>query len=58
MKKIIVQPPDLESIRQEHESWLAEMEALAVEAIATKNWDRFYAHLIDFQNEHNLHPLF
>ena len=47
--------PDLEAIRQEHESWLAELEGLAVEAIASNNWDAFYAHVVDFQNEHDLH---
>ena len=47
--------PDLEPIRQEHESWLAELEGLAVEAIASNNWDAFYAHVVDFQNEHDLH---
>ncbi len=47
--------PDLEAIRQEHESWLTELEGLAVEAIASNNWDAFYAHVVDFQNEHNLH---
>lgn len=45
----------LEAIRQQHESFLADLEGLAVEAIATNNWDAFYAHLIDFQNEHDLH---
>jgi hypothetical protein len=47
--------PDYEFIRQLHESWLAELEGLAVEAIASNNWDAFYQHLIDFQNEHDLH---
>ena len=47
--------PDLEAIRQEHESWLAELEGLAVEAIASNNWDAFYAHVVDFQNEYDLH---
>jgi hypothetical protein len=47
--------PDKEAIRQEHESWLAELEALAVEAIASNNWDAFYAHVVNFQNEHDLH---
>jgi hypothetical protein len=47
--------PDLEAIRQEHESWLAELEGLAVEAITKNNWDAFYAHVVDFQNEHDLH---
>ena len=26
-----------------------------MEAIATNNWDAFYAHVVDFQNEHDLH---
>jgi hypothetical protein len=46
---------DLEAIRQEHESWLGELEGLAVEAIATNHWDAFYAHVVDFQNDHDLH---
>jgi hypothetical protein len=54
MKEITVRP-DLESIKQEHESWLAELEGLAVEAIASNNWDPFYSHVVDFQNEHDLH---
>ncbi len=49
-------PPDLlEYIRQVHESWLAELEGLAVDAIATNDWTTFYAHVVDFQNEHDLH---
>ena len=47
--------PDLEAVRQEHESWLAELEGLAVEAIATNDWTAFYAHVVDFQNEQDLH---
>jgi len=47
--------PDLEAIRQEHESWLGELEGLAVQAIASNDWDAFYAHVVDFQNEHDLH---
>jgi hypothetical protein len=47
----IIETPDLEAIRQEHESWLAELEALAVQAIASNDWDSFYAHVIDFQND-------
>ncbi len=47
--------PDLEAIRQEHESWLGELEALVVQAIASNDWDAFYAHVVDFQNEHDLH---
>jgi hypothetical protein len=46
---------DLKAIRQEHETWLAELEGLAVEAIASNNWDPFYAHVVDFQNEYDLH---
>ncbi len=45
----------LEEIRQLHESFLAELEGLTVEAIATNNWDAFYAHVVNFQNEHDLH---
>jgi hypothetical protein len=45
----------LEEIRQEHEGFLTELEALAVQAIALNNWDAFYAHVVDFQNEHDLH---
>ena len=41
----------LEAIRQEHEPFLTQLEALAVMAIATNDWDAFYQHLIDFQNE-------
>jgi hypothetical protein len=45
----------LEDIRQEHEGFLSELEGLAVEAIATNDWTTFYAHVVDFQNEHDLH---
>ena len=46
---------DLESIRQEHETWLNELEGIAVEAIASNNWDALYTHVVDFQNEYDLH---
>lgn len=46
---------DLEAIRQENEPFLSKLEALAVCAIATNNWDAFYQHLIEFQSEHDLH---
>ena len=46
---------DLEEIRQEHETWLAELEGLAVEVIASNNWEALYTHVVDFQNEHDLH---
>jgi hypothetical protein len=49
------QPPDKEAIRQEHEAFLNELEGLAVEAIATNDWTAFYAHVVDFQNEQDLH---
>ena len=45
----------LEDIRQEHEGFLSQLEGLAVEAIAKNDWTDFYAHLINFQNEHDLH---
>jgi len=35
----------LEDIRQEHESWLAELEGLAVKAIASGNWTPVLEHL-------------
>jgi hypothetical protein len=37
--------PDLEAIRQEHESWLSQLEGLAVEAIASANWSPVLEHL-------------
>lgn len=46
---------DLDYIRQVHESWLADLEGLAIQAIASNDWDAFYAHVVDFQNEHELH---
>lgn len=45
----------LEAIRQEHEPFLTKLEALAVCAIATNDWNDFYKHLIDFQSENDLH---
>lgn len=45
----------LEAIRQEHEPFLTRLEALAVCAIASNDWNDFYKHLIDFQSEHGLH---
>lgn len=35
----------LEAIRQEHETWLAELEGLAVQAIATGDWTPVLEHL-------------
>jgi hypothetical protein len=49
-------PPDpLEEIRQEHEEFLTKLEELAILAIAFNSWDAFYRHVVDFQNEHDLH---
>jgi hypothetical protein len=45
----------LEAIRQEHEGFLSQLEGLAVEAIATNDWTKFYAHVVDFQNENDLY---
>jgi uncharacterized protein YqfB (UPF0267 family) len=45
----------LEAIRQEHEPFLTKLEALAVEAIASNDWNDFYAHLIEFQSKNDLH---
>lgn len=45
----------LEEIRAEHEDFLTKLEALAVYAIATNDWNDFYAHLIEFQSQHDLH---
>ena len=50
-------PDALEEIRQQHEPFLTELEGLAVEAIATNDWNAFYAHLIDFQSQHDLHGI-
>jgi hypothetical protein len=47
----------LEEIRQEFEGFLTQLEALAVQAIATNDWDAFYQHLIEFQSEHDLHGI-
>ncbi len=35
----------LEAIRQEHEEFLSQLEALAVEAIATNDWGAFSSHV-------------
>jgi hypothetical protein len=42
----------LEDIRQEHEGFLVELEALAVQALATGNWDKVFAHI----NQVRFHP--
>jgi hypothetical protein len=45
----------LEEIRQQHESFLTELEALAVQAIATNDWSDFYELLVNFQSENDIH---
>jgi hypothetical protein len=37
--------PDYEFVRQIHESWLTELEGLAVKAIASTNWSPVLDHL-------------
>ncbi len=44
-------PDQMEEIRQQHEAFLTKLEALAVSAIATNDWNDFYRHLIEFQSE-------
>ena len=36
---------NFEEIRQEHEPWLNDLEALAVKALASGNWGEVYGHL-------------
>jgi hypothetical protein len=43
--------PPLEDIRQEHESFLSELEAAAVHAIASNDWSAFYTRVGDFQGK-------
>lgn len=38
----------LEDVRQEHETWLAELEGLPVEAIASGIWEPVYDHIASF----------
>lgn len=37
--------PDLELIRSSHESFLNDLEGLAVEALATRDWSAVYDHI-------------
>ncbi len=37
--------PDLEFIRQQHESFLNDLEALAVQALVTRDWAAVYQHI-------------
>lgn len=45
---------ELEAIRQEHESFLTQLETYAVIGIATGDWNSFYELLVDYQNQHDL----
>jgi hypothetical protein len=36
---------DLEAVRSSHEPFLNDLEALAVQALATGNWDEVFAHI-------------
>ena len=38
-------PQDLEFIRQQHEVFLSDLEALSVQALASGNWDEVLAHI-------------
>jgi hypothetical protein len=51
----MIDPELAAEITQEHEVFLTQLEGLAIQAIATNNWVKFYAHVVDFQNEHALH---
>ncbi|NEP11622.1 MAG: hypothetical protein F6K14_15695 [Symploca sp. SIO2C1] len=39
---------NIEAIRKQHEKWLKQLETLAVQAIATGEWDDFFFHIMDF----------
>jgi hypothetical protein len=41
----MIAPEPLEAIRQEHEGFLTQLEALAVEAIASSDWSEVYDHI-------------
>jgi hypothetical protein len=41
----------LEDIRQEHESFLSELEVLAVHALSSNDWTAFYARVGDFRSK-------
>jgi hypothetical protein len=41
----MIAPEPLEAIRQEHESFLTQLEALAVEAIVSNDWSDVYDHI-------------
>ena len=41
--------PNLEAIRQEHETWLTQLEGLAVQALASNDWEAFNDHINEMQ---------
>jgi hypothetical protein len=43
-------PPDIEGIRQQHEVFLTELEALAVQAIASQDWSPVLDLINSFQS--------
>ena len=49
----LARTPDLDAIRQEHESFLTELEALAVIAIAFGDWSRVRDLINDFKDYHD-----
>jgi hypothetical protein len=56
MSPFLSQPPDpLEEIRQEHEIFLGELEALAVVAISTGDWSQVRNLINDFNNYQDDH---
>jgi hypothetical protein len=46
----LARTPDLDAIRQEHESFLSELEALAIQAIASGDWSRVRDLINDFKD--------
>lgn len=51
----MISPELAAEIAQEHEPWLNELKGLAIEAIASNDWTAFYTHVVNFQNENDLH---
>lgn len=41
----------LDSVRQEHESFLSQLESYAVVGIATGDWNSFYEHVSEFHRQ-------
>lgn len=59
--KSVVSLENLEAVKQEYETFLTDLEALAVKALITGNWDAVYAHIagnITSQNQnYNAHAI-